>query len=103
MELRVVVLAFVRAEKGIKGGVVVLHVDDFLLVALLQKWEEGSSHPVHAKDVDGEAFCEMIPEYLSRWIFYHLWVKRRLHRLHSVSRVMAYGSIVDQHVQTLAC
>ena len=37
MEPRVVALACVRAEKGIKGGVVVLHVDDFLLGALLEK------------------------------------------------------------------
>lgn len=43
------------------GGVGAIHVDDFLLGALIEKGEEGASHPVHAEDVDGEAFCEIVP------------------------------------------
>ncbi len=35
MEARVVELVLVRAEDGMKGGVGVLHVDDFLLNAPL--------------------------------------------------------------------
>ena len=65
MEARVVELLVVSAEKVRKAGRVVLHIDDFFLGALLEKWEEGLSRPVHAEDVDGEAFSEVVPEYIS--------------------------------------
>ncbi len=52
-----------QSWEGVQGWIVVLHVGNFLLGALLQKWEKRSSHPVDAKDIDGEAVYEIIPEY----------------------------------------
>lgn len=76
MEARVVVLVPVRAEDGLKGGVGVLHVDYFLLNTLLEERKEGSSDPVHAKDIDGETLGEIIPINVSRYYSLMLWAER---------------------------
>ena len=62
IEPRDVALAIVRVTKRSNGRYVsISHIGDFLQVALLQKWEKGSSDPVNAKDIDSEAFCEIVP------------------------------------------
>lgn len=67
MEAKVVVLVvLVSAGKHRKEGFRVLHIDDLLLGALFEEREKSSSHPVYAEDVDGEAFCEVVPEVRQR-------------------------------------
>jgi hypothetical protein len=66
MEPKVVELGRVRADECYQGVELagILHVGNFLGRALLQKGEEGSSHPVDAEDIDSEALLEIIPGWL---------------------------------------
>lgn len=61
MEPMVLELGLVMTEKGLEW-IRVLHVDNFLQSAFLEEWYKCSGHPVDAKDVGCEAFCEIVPE-----------------------------------------
>lgn len=66
MEPKVVELVLVRADERYQGveSAGALHVGNFLGRALLQKGEEGPSHPVDTEDIDSEALLEIIPGWL---------------------------------------